>query len=147
MGTDNAYFYRNAEGIMDAGIFDWGSAGHMAYAQEFMGSFGSCLGEMLAEYDDRLMHCFADAHNSTGAPEIDVDELILHYRLTMSASACQMLGMVLPYLSQKHPQGRPFWKDIKKYNDDKIRDIFVVKFGFSMLYNRVVLLSLRGEAY
>merc|ERR1712151_591297 len=76
--TDNAYFFRNAEGVMDCGIFDWGSAGHMAYANEFLGSFGSCLGEMLAEYDDQLMHAFADSYHSPGAPEIDVEELILH---------------------------------------------------------------------
>lgn len=145
--TDNAYFYRNAAGGMEAGVFDWGSAGHMAYAAQFMGAFGSCLGEMLAEYDDRLVRAFADAYHSTGAPALDVEELTLHFRLAISVGVCQMIPMVLPFLSEKHPQGRPFWKGVKVYNDDKIRNVFALKFGISMLYNRLTLLSLRGDVY
>jgi len=145
--TDNAYFYRGADGTLECGLFDWGSAGRMSYATEFMGSFGSCLGGMLAEYDDRLMHCFVDAYHATGAEPMDVEELILQYRLQMLANTCQMLGMTMPYLSEKHPQGRPFWKNIKAYNDEPIRSVFSLKFGVSMLYNKVVLMSHRLEPY
>jgi len=145
--TDNAYFYLDGDRTMECGIFDWGSCGHMAYATQFMGAFGSCLAEVLAEYDDRLMQAFADAYNATGAPQIDAEELVLHLRLMMSVSACQMFGMCLLFLSEKHPLGRPFWKGVKAYNEDKIRADFATKFGISILYNRVVLLSLRGEVY
>lgn len=145
--TDNAYFYRGADGTLECGLFDWGSAGRMSYAQEFIGSFGSCLGEMLADYDDKLMHCFADAYHATGAEPFDVEELILQYRLAMLSNTCQMLGMTMPYLSEKHPQGRPFWKNIKSYKDEQIRSVFALKFGVSMLYNKVVLMSLRLDTY
>jgi len=145
--TDNAFFYRGVDGVLEAGLFDWGSAGRMAYATEFMGSFGSCLGEMLAEHDDRLMHAFADAYHATGAEPFDVDELILQFRLAILSNTCSMLGMVMPYLSEKHPQGRPFWKSVKSYNDEKIRSVFALKFGVSMLYNKVLLMSFRLDTY
>lgn len=145
--TDNAYFYRDSGGVLECGILDWGSAGHMAYASEFMGAFGSCLAEMLAEYDDLLIRAFADAYHETGAPAVDVDELIVQYRVAMSASTFQMMATCLQFISERHPLGKPFWKDVKQYTDDKIRSDFGTKFTVSMLYNKVVLMSLRGEAY
>jgi len=145
--TDNAYFYRNAEGVMECGMLDWGQSGYMAYAQEFLMAFGSCLGEMLAEYDDRLVRAFADAYHETGAPPLDAEELIVHFRLTNASSTGSLLGMALPWLSEKHPQGRPFWKAVKAYNDQPIISNFGLKFGVSMLYNKVLLWSLREDAY
>jgi len=145
--TDNAYFYRDTHGVLECGILDWGSTGHMSYAHEFMGSFGSALGEMMAEYEERLMQCFADAHNATGAPEIDAAELTLHLRLVTFVNTYRLLGIVMPFNSEKHQHGKPFWKTVKSYNDDLIRSNFTLKFGVSMLYNKVLLLFLRMEDY
>merc|ERR1712070_1301186 len=76
--TDNAYFYRKEDGIIDCGVLDWGSTGYYAFASEIMGgSFGSALAEMLIEYDDRLIGAFVEAYHATGATPIDVDELIM----------------------------------------------------------------------
>merc|ERR1712084_66092 len=41
--------------------------------------------------------------------------------------------MVMPYLSQKHPQGRPFWKDVKAYNDNWRRQEVPTTFGTGFL--------------
>ena len=37
--------------------------------------------------------------------------------------------------------------EVKAYNDDKIRADFATKFSVSMLYNKVVLWSLRTDEY
>uniref|UniRef100_A0A7S1F3P4 Uncharacterized protein n=1 Tax=Noctiluca scintillans TaxID=2966 RepID=A0A7S1F3P4_NOCSC len=145
--TDNAYFFRDQDGRMDCGLLDWGQTGFMPYADEFQNSFASSLGEMLAEYDDRLIQAFADAYHEAGGPNLDVEELILRWRLSFASGLQAMLPMVIPFLSEKHPQGRSFWKGIRAYNDDAIISNFTLNFGVSMLYNRVVLWSLRGETY
>jgi len=119
----------------------------MPYADEFQNSFASSLGEMLAEYDDRLIQAFADDYHEAGGPHLDVEELILRWRLSFASGLQAMLPMVIPFLSEKHPQGRSFWKGIRAYNDDAIISNFTLNFGVSMLYNRVVLWSLRGEKY
>mmetsp|Transcript_74493 Transcript_74493/g.218367 ORF Transcript_74493/g.218367 Transcript_74493/m.218367 type:complete len:617 (-) Transcript_74493:402-2252(-) len=145
--SDNAYFYRNADGVMECGFYDWGQTGFQAFTTMFEAGLGSCLGEMLAEYDDRLMQCFADAYHETGAPPFDVPELIERFRLSSAVYTEAMCGRVLPWLSEKHPQGKPFWKSVKAWNDEKIIADFGLKFGVSMFYNAIVRWSLRADDY
>jgi len=145
--TDNAYFWRNAAGEMECGLFDWGQTGWMSFASMFNNSLTSCLGEVIAEYDDRFIQTFVDTYHETGAPQVDVDEVLMRWRLSKAVVVESQLAMVLPFLSEKHPQGRPFWKDVQSYRDDKIISNFGLKFGVSMLYNGIVLWSLRGDTY
>mmetsp|Transcript_27881 Transcript_27881/g.83337 ORF Transcript_27881/g.83337 Transcript_27881/m.83337 type:complete len:687 (+) Transcript_27881:41-2101(+) len=142
--TDNAYFYRRADGELDCGLLDWGSFAHMAFASAFQGSFVSCLGNMLAEHDDRLICAWADAYHETGAPPLDVNELLMQYRMVSAVSCYGCIATARGFLT---PQMKPLWDNVKAYNDELITQNFGMKFGVSMLYHRVLLWALRGDVY
>mmetsp|Transcript_1308 Transcript_1308/g.3794 ORF Transcript_1308/g.3794 Transcript_1308/m.3794 type:complete len:691 (+) Transcript_1308:59-2131(+) len=142
--TDNAYFYRRSDSELDCGLLDWGSFAHLAFASAFQGSFVSCLGNMLAEYDDRLICAWADAYHATGAPPFDVPELIMQYRMVSAVSCYGCIAGARGFLS---PQMKPLWDNVQAYNDEPIRNDFGLKFGISMLYHRVLLWALRGDVY
>lgn len=142
--TDNAYFYRRSDGALDCGLLDWGSFAHLAFASAFQGSFVSCLGNMLAEYDDRLICAWADAYHATGAPPVDVNELILQYRMVSAVSCYGCMASARGWIT---PQMKPLWENVQAYNDEPIREDFGLKFGLSMLYHRALLWALRGDVY
>merc|ERR1711920_787238 len=96
------------------------------------------------------MQAFADAYHAAGPPEdlvIDVNELALHFRLMNMVKTEEMLSQVMPWLSEDGPHGRLFWKDVKTYNDEQILQDFGFKVGLSVLYNKIVLWSKRGDTY
>eukprot|EP00425_Heterocapsa_triquetra_P001566 CAMPEP_0195056692 /NCGR_PEP_ID=MMETSP0448-20130528/4977_1 /TAXON_ID=66468 /ORGANISM="Heterocapsa triquestra, Strain CCMP 448" /LENGTH=592 /DNA_ID=CAMNT_0040086533 /DNA_START=47 /DNA_END=1825 /DNA_ORIENTATION=+ len=142
--TDNAFFFRRPDGTMDCGLLDFGSFCHMAFATAFQGSFVSCLGTMLAEYDDRLVQCWADAYHATGAPKMDVEELVLQYRI---ASGLSVYGCIASARSLLDPGLNAFLQTAKAYTDEAIRGHFGLSFQLSMLINRAHLWALRGDAY
>jgi len=147
--TDNCFFYRGGDGTVSAGILDWGSTAPMSYASSFMGSTIGALAEMLAEYDERLVRAWADAYHAVGAPRIDVDELLLRYRLSTCISACGVYSSVDSYagkLETAKASAEKF-KDAPAYNCEAIRADFGTKFGMSMLYNRITLFALKGDYY
>mmetsp|Transcript_53445 Transcript_53445/g.120445 ORF Transcript_53445/g.120445 Transcript_53445/m.120445 type:complete len:507 (-) Transcript_53445:122-1642(-) len=142
--TDNAYFYRDEAGELCAGILDWGSTAHMSYGSGFQGTFVSALGDMLAEYDDRLVQAWLDAYHRAGGPTMEYEELLLRYRLAACTSA---YGCCSSAIQWAKPEAKEFWSTMKAFNDDKIRADFGLKFSMSMLYNRVLLFALRGDVY
>mmetsp|Transcript_87489 Transcript_87489/g.265473 ORF Transcript_87489/g.265473 Transcript_87489/m.265473 type:complete len:510 (-) Transcript_87489:45-1574(-) len=142
--TDNAYFYRNADGELEAGMLDWGSTAPMSYASAFQGTFTSALGDMLAEYDDRFVRAWLDAYHATGAPTLDYEELLYRYRL---ATCVSVYGCCSSSMQWAKPEAKPFWAGFKTYNDEQIRANFGLKFGVSMLYNRVLLMAEHGDVY
>lgn len=142
--TDNAFFYRRSDGELDCGLLDWGSFAHMAFASAFQGSFVSCLGNMLAEHDDRLICAWADAYHATGAPPLDVSELIMQYRMVSAVSVYGCMANARGFLSE---QMKPLWDGVQAITDDPIRTNFGLKFGVSMFYHRALLWALRGDVY
>merc|ERR1711977_620573 len=84
--SDNCFFYKREDGAIDCGILDWGSTCSMSYGTGFMGCTISALGEMLAEYDERLVRCWLNAYHEAGACELDYEELLFRYRLATAIS-------------------------------------------------------------
>jgi hypothetical protein len=142
--TDNCYFFKREDSSVDAGVLDWGSTCHMAYATSFMGAVISGLAEMLAEYDERLIEAWLDAYHETGAARLDKKELMLRYRLATCQSA---YGIMSFSNSKNNPETKAALKGLSGYNCAEIRSSFQWKFEFSMLYNRIMLFVLKGEKY
>lgn len=147
--TDNCYFYKGGDGAVCAGILDWGSTAPMSYASGFMGSTIGALAEMLAEYDERMVRAWADAYHATGAPKLDVDELLLRYRLATCINAAGIFSNVDTYAStpEKAKMAAESFKYCSAWNCDEIRSNFGIKFGMGMLYNRIMLFALKGDYY
>lgn len=143
--TDNAYFYRRADGAVAAGMLDFGSFARLAFASAFQGSFCSGLGEMVAEHDDNLVRCWLDAYHATGAPKLDFEELVMQYRCVSCVGIYGTFASARQFANAGSKEG--LWDWVKAWNDDYIRQDFGLKFNIGMLYNRALLWSLRGDTY
>mmetsp|Transcript_83087 Transcript_83087/g.144309 ORF Transcript_83087/g.144309 Transcript_83087/m.144309 type:complete len:588 (-) Transcript_83087:82-1845(-) len=146
--TDNLFFYKDANGRMEAGVLDWGSTAPLAYGTGFMGSTISALGEMLAEHDDKLIQCWCDAYHATGAPKIDDAEVLFRYRLATCVSAYGIISTLNQMVSPNViGETKKNFKDLPSWNCEVIRANFGMQFAMGMVYNRIMLMVLKGDKY
>merc|ERR1712032_106559 len=146
--TDNCYFYKREGDIVEAGVLDWGSTCSMSYGSGFMGSTISALAEMLMEYDVGMVHVWVDAYHATGAPKLNVDELLLRYRVATCLNALAIYSQASMYASERAlPGSKAAFAKMPAFNCEEIRKDFGMRFGMSMVYNRIALFLLRGDPY
>eukprot|EP00413_Alexandrium_margalefii_P000362 CAMPEP_0204510744 /NCGR_PEP_ID=MMETSP0661-20131031/55_1 /ASSEMBLY_ACC=CAM_ASM_000606 /TAXON_ID=109239 /ORGANISM="Alexandrium margalefi, Strain AMGDE01CS-322" /LENGTH=514 /DNA_ID=CAMNT_0051515789 /DNA_START=1 /DNA_END=1546 /DNA_ORIENTATION=+ len=146
--TDNAYFFKKEDGAVDAGFLDWGSTAVMSLGSGFMGSTISALAEMLAEHDEGMVRIWADAYHATGAPKLDVEELLLRYRVSTCINAYGIFSTANQHTSPQGIQGsKAYFASFEAWNCDAIRANFGLKFNFSMIYNRFMTFFLKGDSY
>jgi len=140
--SDNAFFWKNETGTIEAGLLDWAATGKMSFAQAFHGMFTSSLGHMVADYEDRFVDEFLKAYRETGAPDIDPEEFRLKLRVSTCSQVIAMLGMAGIWKSREND-----WKRLRSYNDPllKANYSFNDKFLTSMFYSHVELLRKRSE--
>lgn len=78
---DNAWFWRDADGIIQCGLMDWGSVGQMHLAMTLLGSLSGMEHDLWAAYIDDLVALFAAEYKAAGGPDVDPGRLMLHLRL------------------------------------------------------------------
>jgi hypothetical protein len=85
---DNAWFWRNARGEIECGLFDWGRADQMNVALAIYGCLSGAEPELWNYHLDALLALFVDEFARCGAALLDPDELRLHLHL-----ATAMMGL------------------------------------------------------
>lgn len=85
---DNAWFRRNAEGELEAGLLDWGSVGQMNVAQAVYGVLCACETDFWNARKGELLALFVTEYRRNGGPALDVDTLNVHMQLYVA-----MLGL------------------------------------------------------
>merc|ERR1711920_975723 len=146
--TDNVYFYKREDGTIDAGVLDWGSTAPMSLGSGFMGSTISGLAEMLAKHDDTMIRIWADAYHATGAPKLDVEELLLRYRLSTCINSYAIFSSCNQHAAPQAIEGsKAMFATLEAWNCDAIRADFGWRFQFGMLFNRIHLFTLKGDVY
>jgi hypothetical protein len=84
MNLDNAWFWRGADGRLQAGLLDWGSVGQMNVAQAFFGMTCAAEPEFLDTHRRALIDLFVDEYAASGGPRIDADDMAFMVRLSMA---------------------------------------------------------------
>ena len=87
---DNAWFWREPDGTLRAGLIDWGSVGQMSVASSIWGCIGAAEPEMHDRYLDELLVLFVHAYAQSGGPVLDPAELALHLEMHVMMSALHM---------------------------------------------------------
>jgi hypothetical protein len=88
MNLDNAWFSRESDGGLQAGLLDWGSVAQMNVAQAFYGMTCAAETGFLNAYRADLMALFAAEYQRAGGPAITIDELAFLVKLSVA-----MLGI------------------------------------------------------
>jgi hypothetical protein len=84
MNLDNAWFWTDGAGTLQAGLLDWGSVGQMNVAQAFYGMTCAAETDFLNAHRRDLMALFVDEYRRNGGPVIDIDELAFMVKLSVA---------------------------------------------------------------
>jgi hypothetical protein len=87
---DNAWFWRDADGVLQCGLLDWGMVRQMNLAYGIWGGLSAADGAMLEAHLGDLLTLFAYDLAAHGGPELERAELDLHFDLSVA-----MLGLAL----------------------------------------------------
>ena len=100
---DNAWFFRNADGVMQCGLMDWGRAAQMNVAAALYGSLSGAEPELWDEHLDSLLSLFTQEFARSGAPMLDPNELKLHLQLFTAMMGLAYLMDAPPIIRKEIP--------------------------------------------
>lgn len=87
---DNAWFWREPDGTLGAGLIDWGGVGQMSVASSIWGCIGAAEPEMHDRHLDELLDLFITEYARAGGPALDRREIAQHLELLVVMSALHM---------------------------------------------------------
>jgi len=147
MQIDNAFFYFDAKGEVEAGLLDWGSFAHSHIIQGMVGNWCGAEAEVMEELDEKLINIFCDELAAQGGPTLDRETVWYMMRLCQGGS---IMGQAanLAQLYSMHKKNADIWKDIKNRDDPRVEDIFLMRVFTSNWRNMCLLfLSKKRSPY
>jgi hypothetical protein len=81
---DNAWFWSDAGGEVQAGLLDWGSVAQMNLAQGFYGMTCAAETEFLNVHRRALMELFLAEYRSSGGPHIAIEQFAFLFKLAVA---------------------------------------------------------------
>jgi len=140
--ADNAYFWRDEDGNLDCGVFDFsGIMRQQSYVNNFMGCLSGADADLLEEYEEQFMRCFSDEYARYGGPPIDAEELVLRYRLFYLMCGADTCSWIEKDTLRELPA--PEWKDIPDRFCAKFQDTWNARTRTTTFINFLELSSRR----
>jgi hypothetical protein len=87
---DNAWFWRDATGVLQCGLLDWGMVRQMNVVTALWGGLCGASLDIWNKHLDELLALFIAELHARGGPQLDIAKLKLHLKLTVA-----MLGLSL----------------------------------------------------
>jgi hypothetical protein len=84
LNLDNAWFERQPDGTLAAGLLDWGSVGQMNIAQSFFGITCAAEPDFLARHERSLVELFVERYAIAGGPVVSAERLHFLVKLSMA---------------------------------------------------------------
>jgi hypothetical protein len=79
--SDNAWYWRDARGVLRCGLLDWGGVGQMPVAMTLWGCLSSAEQWLWRDHLDELLALFVRDYAGAGGPALDLAELKRHLLL------------------------------------------------------------------
>ncbi|MET0657759.1 MAG: hypothetical protein ABW110_06330, partial [Steroidobacteraceae bacterium] len=131
---DNAWFWVDERGQLQAGMLDWGSVGQMNVAQSFYGMTCAAETAFLNAHRRELMQLFVDEYHRNGGPAIDFEEFTFLVKLSIAVLG---IAWILDAPSLVEAQ-IPDVHTVKDRFDPKLRNDFLARAQLQLL---VVMLN------
>jgi len=119
LNVDNAYFWRNAEGQLDCGVFDWGNMGAGCMGHKLWWWFYCRDYEPFKRNLGKDLDLFIECYKSGGGPALDKGTMEMMIIITALE---QMVGLIsaVPQILKMCPKKE--WPSIKDRYDPRIGD-------------------------
>jgi hypothetical protein len=121
--VDNAWFWADSRGDLQAGLLDWGGVGQMHLATAFYGLICSAETDFLMAHRQELVTLVNDEYQRWGGPTVSVDSFAESVKL-----ACGLMGLAwmmdAPALIAS---SLPGYRTIKSRFDPKLQTNFLAR--------------------
>lgn len=92
LNVDNAYFWRDENGKLDCGVFDWGGMGTSSYGGKLWWWYYCMDYEVFKNFLSDLLECFEKEYKASGGGQsLNTEQL---YKMVIVAAVQQMDGLV-----------------------------------------------------
>lgn len=88
---DNAWFWREPDGELRAGLIDWGGVGQMSVAASIWGCIGAAEPDLHDRHLDELLDLFVAEYARAGGPQLQSGELMQHVEMHVMMAALHMM--------------------------------------------------------
>ena len=88
---DNAWFWRDADGVLQAGLLDWGMVRQMNVATALWGGLSGADLWVTGEHLEELLTLFSEVLAANSGPPISGEELGLHFDLAVGSITLSLL--------------------------------------------------------
>ena len=127
---DNAWFWRDEAGVLQAGLLDWGMARQMNVAMALWGGLSGGNQAFWNEHADAVIDHFLAELAAHGGPAIDPELFRLHLDLSVGMlTLALMMDMPAMFLSRMPDVGLAAGPDDPKLHADKVVHGFLHTFG------------------
>ncbi len=93
LNIDNAFWWRDERGGLDAGVIDWAAFGCREAGAALDMCLFACDHELMLSAQTSFLRAYASACRAAGGPTLDVDELKLRLDLTLALSMAGQTGI------------------------------------------------------
>lgn len=131
--ADNAYLWKDEEGDLDAGIFDWCGFSRSPFVMNFMGCLSGADADVLDAHEEGLMKMFCDEYMRYGGPNVKVEDLLLRYHLQWPSFAMDACQWVERDIYRECPKEE--WPSITSMLDEKFVNRWNVRCRGTTLVN------------
>ncbi len=119
---DNAWFWRDSEGILRCGLLDWGCVGQMNMGMAVWGAMSGAETDLWNGHFDELLQLFVAEAERFGAPRLDPDRLRRHTLLYAAVMGVAWLLDVPALLGKRFGAAAPESRtDPRIRNDESLR--------------------------
>lgn len=123
MNVDNAWFWHDDTGVLQAGLLDWGSVGQMNVAQAFFGMTCAAEPDFLAAHKAELIDQFVTEYAARGGPVIAATDLAFLLKLSVAVLGIAWMLDAPSLVAQEVPD----FASVTDRTDPKIADNFLAR--------------------
>ncbi len=127
---DNAWFWRDADGVLRCGLMDWGCVGQMNMGMAIWGAMSGAETDLWNQHFEELLRVFVAEVERFGGPRLDPDRLRRHTLLYAAVMGVAWLLDVPALIHARFGADAP-----ESRTDPRIRDDESVRAPLQMLSN------------
>ncbi len=101
---DNAWFFREADGVLRCGLLDWGMVRHLHVATALWGGLSAADRGMLEAHLDELIGLFLHEVAAQGGPRLERAEFDLHFDLAVALVGLALMMNVAELVLTRLPE-------------------------------------------
>merc|ERR1712048_1059321 len=135
---DNAFYYNNAQGEVEAGLLDFGGIGHSNPVNALVRNWIAAEPEVMDEIDEHILSSYREELALQGGPQVDRAK-VLHIARTTQADFAFSMAANLVMLYATHPKRDKAWKEFKDRWDPRIEGVFLTRI-FTANWRNMMLL-------